>query len=144
MSHFTFTSACLIIKGNYGSGTLCPMEGSQEEDLIVSVKTVMNLNQHLHEPGQNPDNKQKYNQQGYCLNQNLPNEHMSNEPLPNDNLLNGQLLNEHLPNKHPPNEPPPNDNMLNRHPPGERSPQPHTCCGRVLPEPPPTKQRVAK
>ncbi|KAF9510138.1 hypothetical protein BS47DRAFT_1364760 [Hydnum rufescens UP504] len=36
MSHFTFTSAFLIIKGNYGSGTLCPMEGPQEESHQLS------------------------------------------------------------------------------------------------------------
>ncbi|KAF9508818.1 hypothetical protein BS47DRAFT_1365655 [Hydnum rufescens UP504] len=79
---------------------------------------------------------------GYHLNQNLPNEHTPNEPpspLPNDNLLNGQLPNECPPNKHPPN-----DNTLNRHQPGERPPQPHTRCGGLLPEPPPTKRRVAE
>ncbi|KAF9512322.1 hypothetical protein BS47DRAFT_1363227 [Hydnum rufescens UP504] len=40
MSHFTFTSAFLIIQGNYGSGTLCPMEGSQEEGLSLSEQYI--------------------------------------------------------------------------------------------------------
>ncbi|KAF9513344.1 hypothetical protein BS47DRAFT_1362538 [Hydnum rufescens UP504] len=47
MSHFTFTSAFLIIKGNYGSGTLFPMEGSQEEDL--SERFIEALDEYYHD-----------------------------------------------------------------------------------------------